>query len=542
MTLNNEVKILDCTLRDGGYYNNWNFSPALINEYIKAVHAAGVNIVELGLRSLKNNGFKGACAFTTDDFIRTLEIPDGVTVGVMINASELIGNDFSLEVALDKFFPEPASTSPVKLVRVACHTHEFAESLPASSWLKERGFIVGFNLMQVADRTAEEIESLSKEAQKWPLDVLYFADSMGSMTPDHTAKIIALLRKHWQGPLGIHTHDNMGLALQNTMRAMTESVTWLDATVTGMGRGPGNAKTEHLALELSQLTDSTPNLVPLMTIIRQFFNPNQQKFGWGTNTYYYFAGKYGIHPTYIQEMLGDSRYSEEDIFAVIERLRMKGGKNFSLNTLDSARHFYQGPPRGIWSPSERLAGREVLLLGTGPGVATHKSALESYIYKNKPFVIALNTQSQISAELIDARVACHPVRLLADREAHALLPQPLITPASMLPDDLRHAFKSKELLDFGLEVVTDTFEFNEKYAVLPSSLVMAYALAITSSGKAKNVLLAGFDGYAAGDPRNQETNNIFKTFMKSKDSAKITAITPTCYDIPSQSIYGRLEG
>lgn len=532
------VLLLDCTLRDGGYYNSWDFPIDVINSYLKAMQAAEVDIVELGLRSLKNEGFSGACAYSTDVFLRTLDLPEGLAVSVMVNAVELISDSDSLEFTLESLFPEAANTSPVSVVRIACHVHEFERALPASTWLKERGFIVGFNLMQVADRSQAEVENLALQASKWPLDVLYFADSMGSMGPEQTSEIILWLRKYWHGPLGIHTHDNMGMALQNSLRAFTEGVTWLDATVTGMGRGPGNAKTEYLTLELSQYRGASCNMVPLMGIIKNIFQPMQYRCGWGANTYYYMAGKYGIHPTYIQEMLSDARYSEEDIIAVIEHLKFGGGKRFSLNTLDAARNFYQGPTRGQWEPKTLLNGREVLLLGAGISITEHREALEVYIRKTKPFVLALNTQSQIDAGLIDARVACHPVRLLADCEAHTKLPQPLITPASMLPDDVRQALNGKELLDFGLEVQIGVFKFSEKYAVIPTSLVIAYALAVATSGNSSRIQLAGFDGYTADDPRTSEIQQLFNLYTASASSVEFLSVTPTRYSIPVRSIYG----
>jgi 4-hydroxy 2-oxovalerate aldolase len=81
--------VLDCTLRDGGYYNSCDFSSPLIEEYLLAMKAAQVDVVELGFRFLKNQGFKGACAYTTDDFLRSLTIPRGLTVGVMISRTSL---------------------------------------------------------------------------------------------------------------------------------------------------------------------------------------------------------------------------------------------------------------------------------------------------------------------------------------------------------------------------------------------------------------------------------------------------------------------
>lgn len=530
------VKLLDCTLRDGGYYNAWDFSPELIKQYIAAMHSVGVSVVELGFRSLEKKGFLGPCAYTTDDFVRSLEVPESLAVGVMINGKELIG-ELPQEEALERLFPVSASQSPVEIVRIACHVHEFSTALPAISWLKDRGYKVGFNLMQVADRSESEIRALAYDAAQHPIDVLYFADSMGSMDPDQTAQIIQWFRSEWKGEMGIHTHDNLGLALSNSLRALDQGVSWLDSTVTGMGRGPGNARTEELAIEVAALIGNQANLVPLMALLRKYFKPLQAQYGWGTNPYYYLAGKYGIHPTYIQEMLSDSRYGEEDVLAVIEHLRVEGGKKFSLDTLDAARHFYCGEPKGRWSPRDRFSGRDVLLLGTGPGVARHSEALERFIRKCKPIVLALNTQSSIAPELIDFRVACHPVRLLADCEAHTRLPQPLITPYSMLPPDVQASLYGKKVLDFGLNVQGDTFEFAGNYCTAPTSLVVAYALAVITSGDANQVFMAGFDGFGADDPRNAEMEDLLAAYIRASGSIPISAITPTRYRIYAASVY-----
>ena len=530
------MEFLDCTLRDGGYYNAWDFSEELIHEYLEAMQAAGVDIVELGLRSLKNNGFQGPCAFTTDEFIRGLTIPKGLTVGVMVNGSELVGEVPQVE-ALTRLFPNDAANSPVELVRIACHVHEFTAALPTVTWLKERGFKVGFNLMQVADRTEEEVKALAREAKAYPLDALYFADSMGSMNPDQAAQIIKWMRTEWDGPMGIHTHDNLGLALSNTLRAIDEGITWVDSTVTGMGRGPGNARTEELAIEIAERRDKSVSMVPLMALLRKYFKPMQEHYGWGTNPYYYLAGKYGIHPTYIQEMLSDSRYDEEDLLAVIEHLRVEGGKKFSVNTLDAARHFYRVEAQGSWSPKKTFEGRHVLLLGTGPGVERHHKALERYIRETKPVVVALNTQSGLDAELIDLRVACHPVRLLADCDEHARLPQPLITPFSMLPDDVRRALAGKEILDFGLNVAPGKFSFGTVHCTLPTSLVVAYALAVVTSGNASKVLMAGFDGFGADDPRSHEMKQLFEQYQATDQAVSLVAITPTRYGLQTESVY-----
>ena len=533
-----ETIVLDCTLRDGGYYNAWDFDGELIRDYLDAMKAAQVDVVELGFRFLKNSGFKGPAAYGTDDFLRSLPIPDGLTVAVMVNGGDLL-TDMGFEETLNHLFPEKAETTPVDMVRFACHYHEFERVLPAVGWLSERGYRVGLNLMQIADRSREEVETLAIKASEWPVEVLYFADSMGSMSPDDAAEIIGWLRTHWSGPLGIHTHDNMGLALANTLRAHAEGATWLDATVTGMGRGPGNARTEELAIEAEALRNRPANMVPLMALIRKHFGPMKAAYGWGTNPYYYLSGKYGIHPTYIQHMLSDTRYDEEDILAVIDHLRQGSGKSFNLATLSGARNFYQGAVQGNWRPAEALSGREVLILGGGAGVAKHRAALENYIGRVKPVAIARNTQTGIDNGLIEYRAACHPMRLMADCEAHLGLPQPLITPYDMLPEDLRSRLTEKETLSFGVALDDNGFALAETHCTTPSLLVLAYALGVAAAGGASRILLAGFDGYAQGQGRNAEVEAVFQAMEATNGAPALISVTPTAYKhLAQQSIYG----
>lgn len=531
------VKILDCTLRDGGYYNDWNFSLPFVNKYLSAISAAQVDIAELGFRFFKNEGFKGPCAYTTDNFLRRVDIPKSLSIGVMINASDLC-SDQSYRQVLEHLFPIPASDSPVDLVRIACHYYELPAAIAASAWLHQSGYRVGINIMQISNRTKDELITLTNELNKCPIEVLYFADSMGCMNVNDIARFVSWLRERWVKPLGIHTHDNMGLALSNTLEAWDKGVTWLDCTVSGMGRGAGNVRTEELVIEAQPVLRNRANLVPLMKLARSEFASMKSKYNWGTSPFYYLAGKHSIHPTYIQEMIGDSRYGTEDILAVIEHLKIEESSKFCSDKLESALNFYSSDGFGKWNPSTIMEGRDVLILATGPGVKAHVHELQNFIRREKPLVIALNTQSDIDQQLINLRVACHPIRLLADAKYHLSLPQPLIVPASMLPKDLLNEFRGKELLDFGLGVKSESFEFYSTHCVAPNSLVLSYALGVVKSGNAGRILMAGFDGYLPGDARNDDIERTLSFFLESSDVSLIEAITPTIFkQITSRSIY-----
>jgi len=528
---------LDCTLRDGGYYNSWDFDYALIQDYLVAMKAIGVDVVELGFRMTDQKGFKGVCAYTTDSFIRTLEVPEGITFCVMINASEILVKGKYSEKILSTLFPENAETSRVSLVRIACHTNEFVEALHAFKFLDSQGYRVAFNLMQVSECASKELIFLAKEAMQYPFDVLYFADSLGNMNSEKVQNVIELLRTHWKGALGIHAHDNIGLGLSNTVYALNRGISWVDSTVTGMGRGAGNVKTELLAIEMSKLRDSICNMKPIMVLIANSFKPMKEKYGWGTNPFYYLSGINSVHPTYVQEMMSDTRYNEEDIIAVIEHLGKDGRKKYSKNILGEVLNYYTKKPYGNWSPVKLFEGKEVILIGSGPGASVHKKAIELFIKDSKPLVMALNAQSVIDNDLIDVRIACHPVRLMTDCVSLNQLSQPLITPASTLPNNVLDFMSSIELLDYGMGIQNTKHIYNETHCILSNPLVISYALAVASSGKAKRLLLAGFDGYSTDDPRRLENDIIFEKHQNVASAVPVIAVTPTLYNIESTSIY-----
>ena len=533
------IKLLDCTLRDGGYYNSWDFSSELINEYLQVMYKLPVNYVEIGFRSLAKNGFKGGTAYTTEKFLDQLKIPKGLNLGVMINASEIINNKKNQFDTLSKLFI-PAKDSKIKLVRVACHMHEFEQVLPCSKWLKKNGYKVGFNLMQISEREDKEIKQVAKLANKYPIDVLYFADSLGSMSPIRTSQIIKLLKSEWKGELGIHTHDNMGRAMANSMQAISDGVNWIDSTVTGMGRGPGNLQTEYSVIEIAEMKKKSLNIKPLISLIEKHFEPLQNFYKWGKNPYYYLSGKKAIHPSFFQEMLSDSRYDVEDLLSVINNLSKDGGEKFSFEALEKGRNFYHNKPIGSWSPFKLIRGKDVLIIGSGESTIKHKNAIESFVKKLNPHVIALNAKKTIKEDLINIRAACHPFRVMSDFQSHLKLPQPLAIPRSMLPKEIISLLKGKKLLDFGISIKSDKFNFGDFYCTIPSPLALAYALAIAAAGKAPRVYLTGFDGYSLDDPRTREINNLFKIFQKKDDVSEIVSITNTKYKVETISVYSML--
>ena len=528
-------KILDCTLRDGGYYNNWNFSNDIVNDYLKTMSVVGVDFVELGFRSFQTKNFKGPTWYTTESYLNSLSIPKNLTLGVMVNASELILHPLGFSNATKLIFTD-AKKSKVKLIRLACHFEEFSETAKICKILQKMGYLVGINLMQISEQTEEKITSVAKVAQKISPNVLYFADSLGGMVPSQISNIIKAFRQHWKGALGIHTHNNLGKAIANSLAALDLGVTWLDSTITGMGRGPGNAQTEYLLIEMQQIKKIKLDILPLLKLIKKHFEPLQQKYKWGTNSYYYLAGKYGIHPTYIQSML-EGYFDEDEILAAIEQLKNGEGKRYNVAL---ARSDFQKPmelTKGHWSPITKIKNKEVMILASGPKANDYKQELEKYIRIKKPFVIALNTTVNINKELIDVFAACHPLRLIADANLYKSLTSPLVVPVSLLSKNLKEKFKNLKLLDFGVGIKENYFEFNKTSAVVPRLYALAYALSIATSGEASKILLAGFDGFGPHDRRTKTIDELLSLYSSCKKAKPIVAVTPTSYSVDSTSIY-----
>ena len=130
----NKVQILDCTLRDGGYYTNWHFEKRLVQKYLDSMSDLGIDIVELGFRFFNKDTSKGKHAYTDDDYISKLNIPKNLNIAVMINASDFI-NCKNIEDCINNLFP---INTKINLIRIAAHYHELKYLNKIISALKKK--------------------------------------------------------------------------------------------------------------------------------------------------------------------------------------------------------------------------------------------------------------------------------------------------------------------------------------------------------------------------------------------------------------------
>jgi 4-hydroxy 2-oxovalerate aldolase len=537
------VQWLDCTLRDGGYYNSWDFSHEIVQEYLFAMAECGAGLVELGFRSLDNTGYRGPTAFTTDSFLNSLELPAPLRIGVMVNTHELVNSDGVCEATLGRLFSEKSSDK-VAFVRLATHLDELATAVAAAQWLKNRNYLVAINLMQVSEASADRLSSTAALVDPDTVDVLYLADSLGNLSPGQTAGLVSLILGHWSGPIGIHAHDNGGLALANTLAAVDAGASWVDSTITGMGRGAGNTASELLLGHLRGDADIAPNSDRLERIIDTYFEPERRKARWGPNIHYVRAAAKSVHPTFVQEMLGNAAYSSIELGSAIDHLASMNAQRFTREGLEAAETWVGDAqsPRSAWDQSDLFRGAKVLFVGSGPTGLHHNRALEILAQDPSVIVVAANASSALGEEFIDARIACHPLRLVSDASFHEASSCRLIAPAALLPEKTKNVLMSEgKLLDIGLTIDKGPPRAEPGLIGLSQPLVLPFALLVALSGGAREVMLAGFDGYPESDPRRKIEQTMIDKILEMGSAPKIRAVTPTEFDLPQSSIYGLMQ-
>ena len=533
-----KTKVLDCTLRDGGYYTNWDFDSELLASYFKAIDDSGIDFCEVGLRTPPKEKYLGAFAHCSDTFLKTLPLPKKCTIGVMVNATDyLCETPAKAKEVVNRFFTAKKD-SLVGLVRIASHISDLKSSILIANELKHLGYMVGLNIMQIGNKTEEEVTNALKLVSSCEsLDVLYFADSLGNMGSAEILNIVEKFQEYWKGELGIHAHNNCGRALDNTLLANSRGVSWLDSTITGMGRGAGNTQTEYLAIELKSKDREDLNAEALFPTVVEYFLAMKKEHGWGEGLFYFLAAKYQIHPTYVQELMGNGVYEVGQILKIIEGLKDETTTSYQKTLISSALNKKKSKKEGSWKAKSWCKGREVLLLANGPELKEHSLAITRFIQNRKPIVISLNLNKYISNDHIDYIAACTDTRLMLEYSRYPELKKKVILPLGDVPDYIQKDLEGIEILDYGKTVTEGEFLPHENYCSIPYSLVAPYCLSLGIAGEAQEIFLAGFDGYEPGSVKQNEMEDVFSLIEQLNLDCKITSLTNSTYSVNKQSVY-----
>ena len=317
--------ILDCTLRDGGYYTNWEFEDDLVKEMVKCLNFSEVDYIELGYKSPLPGGRFRKC---NDKFIENL-LKDVEVFGkqsklaFMIDAKDFIENNkVNKRLLLDVI--KPKDKSPFTLCRIATNYETLDQSLEMLEIISKLGYYTALNLMKVATLSNLEVGLALQKIGKSNVNMIYVADSLGSLQGEKLTKLFKKFRAvcdDWDKWLGFHPHNNLGLAFSNSYQAEKFGVDIVDGTITGMGRGAGNLRIEQYLMWKKKPTKD------LLDLVHRKFEPMKQKSKWGWSPSYMYSGIHEIHPSYPQE-LQTYNISDSKIQNKLEELSFSGGKEF----------------------------------------------------------------------------------------------------------------------------------------------------------------------------------------------------------------------
>ncbi len=283
-----EIKVMDCTVRDGGLMNNWQFSDEFVIGVYKACIESGIDYMEIGYLSSEKAFDKkvvGPWKFCFEKDLRRIvgKNETNLKLSAMADIGRIELNDIPKK-----------KDSVLDMVRVACYVHQMDKAIELAEHCVDKGYEVTINLMALSKVMERDLEEALADIAKSRIKVLYLVDSFGSM---YCEQIEMYAKKYINAlpgkTIGIHAHNNMQLAFSNTVSAIIHGCNFLDATLLGMGRGAGNCPIEIL---VSFLKNPKYRLLPLVDAIQKYVFPISKEIDWGYHIPYLITGAMNEHP------------------------------------------------------------------------------------------------------------------------------------------------------------------------------------------------------------------------------------------------------
>jgi len=286
-----EIKVLDCTIRDGGLMNNSQFPDEIVKGVYDACVAAGIDYMEIGYKNSDKIFTKdkyGCWRHCHESDIRRVigENTTDLKISVMADAEKC---DYKTDIL-------PADQSPIDMIRVACYIHQIPLALDMVKDAHDKGYETCVNIMAASTLAELELDSALSLVAKSGTKAVYLVDSFGRF---YSEEIQYFIRKYlsYAKPegmeVGIHAHNNLQLAYSNTIEAIVQGANFIDGTMAGLGRGAGNCQMELL---LGFLHNPKYKLRPVLQCVQDYIEPMREKLGWGFNVPYMLTGLYNRHP------------------------------------------------------------------------------------------------------------------------------------------------------------------------------------------------------------------------------------------------------
>ena len=320
LSVRQDIRVVDATIRDGGLCNNFRFDDKFIKDLYQANVKAGVDYMEFGYKASKeifNEDDFGKWKFCNDSDIRKIvgDNKTGLKIAVMADVGR---TDFQKDII-------PKKDSPIDLVRIATYINTIPAAVEMIEDCAKKGYETTINIMAVSKANTDDIKTALDILGQSSVNAFYIVDSYGALYPEQSRRLANLYCEYadkYGKSVGIHAHNNQQLAFANTIEAMTQGVSYLDATVDGMGRGAGNCALELL---LGFLKNPKYKVAPILKIIEEHTEKlKAEGVKWGYDIPYMLTGQLNTHPrpaiSYVKEDRKDYSKFANELYDIINSL------------------------------------------------------------------------------------------------------------------------------------------------------------------------------------------------------------------------------
>ena len=317
-----QIKVIDCTIRDGGLMNDSQFPLETVRAVYRAINAAGVDYVELGYKNSKamlSTDKFGPWRFCDEDMLRK------ATDGIEKKAKLAVMQD-AHKATVDDILPK--SESVIDMYRVATYIKDIDKAIRLVNRAHELGYETTVNIMAVSHALDRELdEALQQLEAETHVAACYIVDSFGALYSEDIDYLVHKFQRYLPTrEIGIHCHNQQQLAYANTIEAIIKNVNYLDATLYGLGRAAGNCPLELL---IGFLKNPKFNIRPILDVIGKVILPMQKTMQWGYAIPYMVSGMLNLHPLEALDLMNlpEDHPDKRNFVKFYERMSGEGDVN-----------------------------------------------------------------------------------------------------------------------------------------------------------------------------------------------------------------------
>lgn len=478
-----KMRLLDCTLRDGGYLNDWKFGKDNISYIFRRLVSSNVDVIEVGFLDDRRD-------FDPDRTINPdTESFDRIFAGLDRGNAMVVGMiDFGT-CKIENI--KPCSESFLDGIRVIFKKEKMHPAMAFCKQLKELGYQVFSQLVSVTSYTDDELREVVGLVNNCHPFAMSMVDTYGLCDAPTLAHIMDVIDECLAPDicLGYHAHNNFQLGYANAVSVLNRSLerdVLVDGTLYGMGKSAGNAPLELLAMYMNMNYGKNYNVDQIQEAIYTCILDLHTKFNWGYNLYYFIAALNRCHPDYVGYLMNKRTLSITSINDILQKIpeEQKLGKDMKMLEQLYLNHMMRNRSSITDEAQlrEKLSGREILLLGPGTSVQRECGRIADYIQKNKPLVISINYIPDVFKIDFLFVANAHRYMQMSDKITGMLSRPAMIATSNVTSCDgsFEFVFSYADLIDENAEVRDNS---------LFMMLRMLMRLGV------EKVSLAGFDGY-----------------------------------------------